>query len=518
MVAAKPFLSNVRSTAKSILVLLKLHLDVIITRETEDFVQEVTVRNPLISVHFKLDIVPPVSVSQEITYRKIADIDLGKWKAAVQSTFSTLPDVLSCDELLSLYNTKLKNLLDIHAPVVRKTLTIKTFSPLISDDIRREICRLRTYERLWRRTGLSVHRQMYKDQRTHVTSLIASAKQSYYNGKIVEGSSNNKTLFRIVDKLLHKEKPLTLPTSLGTSDTLAAKILHFFHDKIIKIRSATDVNNLPQEFHQDDDVLLDIPKIFSFQLVSNDDVEKIIRKAPQKFSALDPVPVCLLTSCLPELLPIIVKIINGSLCSSSVSSSLKDALITPILKKPSLDPEDLKNFRPVSNLPYISKIIERVVAAQLNKHMSENNLYEVFQSAYKKSHSNETALTRVQNDILRSLDEKRCVLLVLLDLSSAFDTVDHTLLLSRLSSCIGVSDTALAWFKSYLSGRYQAVQVNRSTSRKQHLRFGVPQGSVLGPLLFSIYTLPLGQLMRHHSVDFHLFVDDIIYVLGTCCR
>ena len=178
------------------------------------------------------------------------------------------------------------------------------------------------------------------------------------------------------------------------------------------------------------------------------------------------------------------------------------------MKKPSLDPEDLKNFRPVSNLPYISKIIEHVVAAQLNKHMSENNLYEVFQSAYKKSHSNETALTRVQNDILRSLDEKKCVLLVLLDLSSAFDTVDHTLLLSRLSSCIGVSDMALAWFKSYLSGRYQAVQVNQSTSRKQHLRFGVPQGSVLGPLLFSIYTLPLGQLMRHHSVDFHLFADD----------
>ena len=211
-------------------------LDVIFTRETEDFVQEVTVRNPLISddssVHFKLDIVQPVSVSQEIPYRKIADMDLGKWKAAVQSTFSTLPDVLLCYELLSLYNTKLKNLLDIHAPVVRKTLTIKTFSPWISDNIRREICRCRTFERLARRTGLSVpvHRQMYKDQRTHVTSLIASAKQSYYNGKIVEGSSNNKTLFRIVDKLLHNEKRLNLPTSLGTSDTLAAKFLHFFHD------------------------------------------------------------------------------------------------------------------------------------------------------------------------------------------------------------------------------------------------------------------------------------------------
>ena len=350
-----------------------------------------------------------------------------------------------------------------------------------------------------------------KDQRTHVTSLIASA-----NGKIVEGSSNNKTLFRIVDKLLHKEKRLNLPTSLGTSDNLAANFLHFFHDKIIKIRSATDVNNLPQVFHQDDDVLLDVPKISSFQLVSNDDVEKIVRKAPKKSSALDPVPVCLLTSCLPELLPIIVEIINGSLCSSSVSSSLKDALITPIFKKPSLDPEDLKNFRPVSNLPYISKIIERVVAAQLNKHMSENNLYEVFQSAYKKSHSNETARTHVQNDILRSLDEKKCVLLVLLDLSSAFDTVDHTF---YCLACHRVLEylSLLLLGSNHISCLVQIISFwTLSGSAGQPVHFTKAASSVwgplgpllLGPLLFSIYTLPLGQLIRHHSVDFHLFADD----------
>ena len=142
------------------------------------------------------------------------------------------------------------------------------------------------------------------------------------------------------------------------------------------------------------------------------------------------------------------------------------------------------------------------------KHMSENNLHEIYQSAYKKMHSTETALIRIQNDILRALDDKKCVLLILLDLSSAFDTIDHTVLLSRLSSYLGVCDEALAWFSSYLSGRYQSVQIQDSTSTKHHLQFGVPQGSVLGPILFCIYTLPLGQIMRHHNVDFHLFADD----------
>ena len=229
--------------------------------------------------------------------------------------------------------------------------------------------------------------------------------------------------------------------------------------------------------------------------------------------------------CLPEILPTLTAIINKSLRESSVPPSLKDAIVTPILKKSTLDPEQLKNFRPVSNLSYVSKIIERVVACQLNKYMSENNLHETFQSAYKRFHSTETALICVQNDVLRALDNKKCVLLVLLDLSAAFDTVDHSVLLSRLSTCLGLRDAALAWFASYLSGRSQSVHIRNSTSKKHKLQFGVPQGSVLGPILFCIYTLPLAQIMREHNVDFHFFADDTqLYIsfniseLNSTCR
>ena len=151
-----------------------------------------------------------------------------------------------------------------------------------------------------------------------------------------------------------------------------------------------------------------------------------------------------------------------------------------------------------------------VCLPDFNQHMSDNNLHETYQSAYKKLHNTETALVRVQNDILRALDKRQSVILILLDLSSAFDTVDYVVLLSRLSTYLGISGDALSWFSSYLSGRHQTVLVNQHASRKQLLQSGVPQGLVLGPTLFSIYiyTLPLGDIMRRHGVSFHLFADD----------
>ena len=174
-----------------------------------------------------------------------------------------------------------------------------------------------------------------------------------------------------------------------------------------------------------------------------------MQKSPKKTCVLYLLPTCLLMECLPEILPTVTQIINLSISSSCFQPSLKDAIVTPFLKKSSLHPDEFKNFRPVSNLPYISKLIERVIDSRLNKYMSHNNLYEVYQSAYRKMHSTETALVRVQNDVLRSMDDKKCVLLLLLDLSSAFDTVCHPVLLSRLSSCLGLCGTALSWFTSY---------------------------------------------------------------------
>ena len=165
----------------------------------------------------------------------------------------------------------------------------------------------------------------------------------------------------------------------------------------------------------------------------------------------------------------------------------KQAHVTPILKKSSLDNKVFKNYRPVSNLNFISKILERVVAVQLQTHLDEAGLMTAFQSAYRKHHSTESALLNIHNDILLNMAKVSVTVLTLLDLSTSFDTIDHTILLDRRNVYYGISELALGWFKSYLSGRTHLVKVGSTLSHPAALQYGVPQDSVLGPILFSLH-------------------------------
>ena len=190
---------------------------------------------------------------------------------------------------------------------------------------------------------------------------------------------------------------------------------------------------------------------------------------------------------------------------------MKQALVTPLLKKPSLD-LILKNYRPISNLPFVGKLLERCVIDQLLEHICTNNLMEPLQSAYRPHHSTETALLKVKTDILKAMDNQEVACLVLLDLSAAFDTVDHKILLERLENYFGITRSALRWIKSYLTNRSQRVIIGdaNTTGAKSSsisLECGVPQGSALGPNLFTLYTAPLGQICSS-KVHYHLYAND----------
>ena len=248
-------------------------------------------------------------------------------------------------------------------------------------------------------------------------------------------------------------------------------------------------------------------KLSIFLPVAEDEVRRLVNKSPSKSCSLDPVPTWFLKEHLDCLLPSITNIVNLSMSTGIVPAKIKVAHVMPSLKKPSLDKDVMKNFRPVSNTSFISKLTERVVLNRLIDHVSHNNLQEKFQSAYKPNHSTETALMRIQNDILMTLDNKRDVLLFLLDLSAVFDTVDHTLLLACMRSA-GVIGIARKWFESYLTSRTQTVSLGQTQSDPSELLQGMPQGSVLGPVLFTLYTGPIGQIVRQHRHDFHLFADD----------
>ena len=182
-------------------------------------------------------------------------------------------------------------------------------------------------------------------------------------------------------------------------------------------------------------------------------------------------------------------VVNLSFNSASMPSSMKNAVLSPLLKKLSLDFEIFSNFCPVSNLKFLSQVIEKAAAIRLMNYLCDNDLYESLQSAYKKHHSCDTVLLHVQNVILKLIDDKQCVVLLLLDLSAAFDTANHKILLHRLRFRFGIKGKALLWLQSYLTDCSQSVQINGLTSSARPLRFGVPQGSVLGVLLYLLYTV-----------------------------
>ena len=359
-------------------------------------------------------------------------------------------------------------------------------------------------ERTWRRSRTHLDRSRYKQQCHLCKRMMTKAKSKYLADVIAENSDNPRRLWNSINNILHRIPPLALPEFTSVK-SLCDHFSRHFVDKIETIRSKfpDKVQNIPQ---------VQKPEIRSkmnvFERASEDEIKKLILSSSSKSCDLDPMPTSVLKNCLDILLTPITDIINISMETSTFPQNFKEAHVRPLLKKTSLPKNELKNYRPVSNLSFISKILEKIVANRLQAHIKNKHLCNPLQSAYRKHHSTESALLKVHNDIINSMDKGEVTALTLLDLSAAFDTIDHATLTDRFSDWYGISGQAQIWFSSYLQNRLQSVKIKDTFSDKVTLSYGVPQGSVLGPVLFTLHTTPLSAIISSFDINHHLYADD----------
>ena len=409
--------------------------------------------------------------------------------------------------LYFIYNKTLSDLVNKHAPLQQVCTPRRPATPWFSNDIREEIRKRRTFESIWRKVSQSdENRKKFTTQRNLVKSLVISAKKRYFNDIVQFHKNSPRQLWSSINSLLQKNKSIILPSFNDPVDC-ANKFVKFFSDKISLIHQ----NLAPSCAEQN--AIYNGPTLSEFNAVMPDEANAILANMKPKTSYLDPIPTHILKSCSNIAIPLLCYIANKSLSSGSLPISEKRAAITPLIKKKSLNKENLQNYRPVSGLTFLSKFIERTVYKRLVDHLNTQSLFSPFQSAYRPYHSTETALFKLHNDITANINDGLLTCIIFLDLSAAFDTVDHAILLERLHDTFGLRGTVLKWFSSYLQDRNQIVRVSHSSSNSYPISCGVPQGSVLGPCLYSCYTFPITQIITSYGLSVQIYADDTtIYI------
>ncbi|KAK3539398.1 hypothetical protein QTP70_006301 [Hemibagrus guttatus] len=371
-------------------------------------------------------------------------------------------------------------------------------APWLSDVLRNNRRELRSAVRKWKKSKLDTDLISYRTLLSKFSLDVTSAKTSFYKEKLETSAQDPRKLHNIFSSLLNPLAPPS-PSSLTVEDFAT-----FYTEKIERICQTFTSPPTSSTSHSQHSTT---PSLTQLSTVAAEEVLQIIWSCNPTTCPLDPISSAMLQTFSPELLPFITTVINGSLTSAHVPTVFKKARVIPILKKPALDPSDISNYRSVSLLSFLSKILKRVVCNQLSDYLMQNNLHDPNQSGFKAAHSTETALLAVTEKLHAARSAKLSSVLILLDLSAAFDTVNHKTLLSTLRS-LGICGTAWEWFASCLDGRLYQVTWKGLTSAPRRLSTGVPQGSVLGPLLFSLYTHSLGKVISSHGFSYHCYADD----------
>ena len=451
-----------------------------------------------------------------ITYRLKGPECDEKFKESIEN--ADWEDLLRTNDVqlaFSLFNDIVVEFYNDAYPLVTKNINTKhILNPWMTSGIRNSI---KTKQKLYKKyiKRPITYSNEYKNYRNLLNKTIKLAKSTYFCSKFEAVKGNSKSTWNIINQLLGNKRSSVSETFEINSKTTSnpVEIANAFNLYYTNLAN-TISQNLPEI--PDSDFRQYLPQRnfdnITWELTTPIEIEKILSQLKSSSPGIDKLPMSLFKNNSRIFSHILSHLCNMSLSSGTFPEIHKKGIVSPLYK--SKDPQDVTNYRPVCLLNSVSKILEKVVNIRLLNHLNNNNILNNNQFAYRKGRNTEGVAMKLCNDILRGFDENKLGIAVFLDLSRAFDCVNHKILLEKLKH-YGISGIAHNWFANYLENRTQSVIIRGSESDWLPVTAGVPRGSILGPILFLIY---VNDICNANENDNNLlFADDTtIYEIGHC--
>ena len=455
--------------------------------------------------------------SQNSSFRKLSPENIYNLQCDLKH--ESWGNILACndaDKAYRLFLGKIHYYLNRDIPkVTRKRSSKKPQNPWITKGILKSIKRRNEFYKTSLKDPSQANINKYKQYRNKLTSIIKTSKQMYFSHKFEHSKGNMSATWKNINDVLGRTKQINLNHKYYKDDSIFENpddIVNGFNDYFVNV-GQEQASKIPNSTKHFTDFLGErCNSSLFFNPTNKEEIFKVVNSLKNKKSyGSDEISNNLLKLIIPYIINPLVHIFNISLLSGVFPSDMKIAKVIPIFKKD--DSTLLSNYRPVSILSSFSKILERIVYNRLSSFLVVHTLLNSSQYGFRKFHSTDLALLDLVDKISNALAKKEHVISVFMDLSKAFDTLDHTILISKLEH-YGIRGTALNWFKSYLYGRLQYTCINSVCSSTQRIKYGVPQGSILGPLLFLIY---VNDIVNSSSLlKFILFADDTTVIFSHC--